>query len=215
MAITIATSSDGITWTSQSVPVSNTSTGYAITYGKDLFVGVGAGGTDTTGRVITSPDGINWTIRQTPNVTTSWIDIAFGNGIFVAIGQGQVEYNIMTSVNGIDWRLQTSPLPFVNLTSIEYSDGLFVATRANGHGVNDIIYSEDGINWSMESSSKATGLFDFNWGRIAYGNSTFIIIPSIANYPERLLSSVDGLTWELHTPLTLRKDLNFITYGKT
>ena len=83
--------------------------------------------------------------------STSWNDIAYGNGKFVAIASKVA--SVTYSEDGIIWK--TARMSDVNnWNSIAYGNGAFVVV---GNGVSSIpttnvaAYSEDGINWRQVS----------------------------------------------------------------
>jgi hypothetical protein len=76
-----STSPTGATWTERTYAPSGT-TWNDIAFGTSNFVAVASG---TTGGATTSPNGIAWTSRTMPAAGT-WSRIAYGNGVFVAIG---------------------------------------------------------------------------------------------------------------------------------
>ena len=66
----------GTTWTSRNsgTPL------YAVTYGNNTFVAVGAYGT-----ILTSTDGVSWTQRTSPT-SNHLRAVTYGNNTFVAVG---------------------------------------------------------------------------------------------------------------------------------
>jgi hypothetical protein len=97
----IRTSADGVSWASR---VSGTTeTLRKVNFGNNQFVAVGANGT-----VVTSPNGITWTRRLS---TGQWTDdlssVAFGGGVFVAVGWGDVGGPLFVSTDGIRWSRHT------------------------------------------------------------------------------------------------------------
>jgi subtilisin-like proprotein convertase family protein len=80
----ILISSDGITWTNQSVASANVIHG--VTYGNGTFVAVGK-----LGLILTSPDGVAWTQRVSG--TDHFLEeVTYGNGLFVAVGAVMARY---------------------------------------------------------------------------------------------------------------------------
>ena len=85
-AAAILTSSDGTNWTQQTVPPF---WGYltGLTYGKGRFVAVGRD-IYTFGIAVSSEDGTNW-MAQSFGGGHYLQDVAYGGGLFVAVGVGQ------------------------------------------------------------------------------------------------------------------------------
>ncbi len=232
----IVTSPDGINW----IRI-DTGTDYflsGIGYGNGTFVLVGVGRT-TSGCclvdipvcrksiILTSHDGTSWIENNSPTSNCSLRGVTFGDGIFVAVGEGAT----LTSPDGITW--SDGDLRG-NFNSVAYLDGMFVAV-----GYGGIITSPDGTNWTLRERG---------WGShgIAYGNDIFVVVgedssiftsPDAQNWTDRtpkmtqdviyangtffavgsgIQSSSDGVTWTKKT----RKDLGIsgglqgITYGK-
>ena len=88
---TVIISDNGSVWDTRD---SNNSSGnlYSIAFGIDRFVGVGRY------TVIVSTD--NGTSFLETETTLTFNDVAFGNGVFVAVGSGEIIY---TSTDGDDW----------------------------------------------------------------------------------------------------------------
>ena len=118
----------GDSWMETTLPVSaqwdNT-----IAYGNGKFVSIAYG---TTNIVVISEDGINWTQGTMP-VSAQWIDIAYGDGIFVALARNSD--NTPTdfaaySLDGITWTQFAMPKSD-SWNSITFGDGMFVAVANN------------------------------------------------------------------------------------
>jgi len=146
----------GQSWQSVASPL--TGTNYtALTYGKGLFVALRANTNDT----MYSEDGIIWSGGVgLPN--SSWVDIQFGNGRFVAIAEtGVAAY----SLDGKTW-VQSDLPGITSYARIAYGQGVFVVS-SNAAGTAPI-YSEDGINWSNDISFG--GFTGSGTKSIAFGN---------------------------------------------
>jgi hypothetical protein len=208
---TIATSADGLMWTTLYGSLGG------VAYGNSRFVAVGE-----LGSCRTSSDGISWTNETTGisnrlrSVTfgnntfvaagdkggicsstngSAWVgttlgtnsfrSVAFGNGSFVAVGE---RGSIATSTNALDWQLQQFPS-----TSIFYGVGYgkpgFVAV---GNFVR-IVHSDDGIQWQAANPPMPFDSFA-ECRSVAYGNDTFVIVVNA----QTNLSSSDGLNWTPH-----------------
>jgi hypothetical protein len=186
-----ATSTDGITWTQRTLPVS--AGWYSVTYGNGTFVAVSIA---TTGyaHAATSPDGITWTQRTLP-VSASWKSVTYGNGTFVAVAYSSA--TAATSPDGITWTQRTLPVS-AGWRTVTHGNGTFVAVaRLN----NIAASSTDGITWTQRTLPVAN-----NWWGVTYGeedlgylpptkttlyktsdiaaNSTEILEPGIALAPE-------------------------------
>jgi hypothetical protein len=183
----IYTSADGVVW-HQSGVGDNIFTGThyftGITYGNDRFVLIGDNhhdyntGLDTTAAVFISSNGVTWT-RGESGTRYSLSAIAYGNGLFVAVGFG-----IVTSEDGIIWTTVTSTDSRISLTGIAFGNDRFVAV-----GGNIALTSPNGTTWTR---------YDLGAGNFAssitYGNGLFVAVGA-----KMILASPDGITWTPHS----------------
>jgi len=151
-----------------------------VIFAQDQFVAVGYGGT-----VLSSPDGVTWTLRSQGSHVIK--DIAFGNGVYVAVGgsgtggPGTIG-KIWTSVDLENWIDQN----LVDISwrySIAYGGGIFVA----GGDFSDIQISPDGYMWTQTNWPLAWYL-----NSITYGDNRFIGVTAGRGY---IGSSVNGCDW--------------------
>jgi hypothetical protein len=162
----LATSTDGINWT-QRTPAANNDW-QSVAYGNGKFVAISSNGTN---RTMYSTDGINWTgIAVTPNSNSiifadgkfttgknystdgiTWTNstlefspfgIAYGNGLFVAVGQS-LSNRIAISTDGITWQLVAAPA-LTTWTCVEYGESKFVALADDGANRIMVSYSNEG-----------------------------------------------------------------------
>ena len=185
--------------------------------------------------------GLNWTVHDAAT-QSNWRSIAYGNGLFVAVGNSS---RIMTSRDGVDWT--TSSLPdsphSLSFSDISYGGGYFIAVSGSY-----LASSTDGENWTVRPhigmyitygngqfttiSSVLVGLSYANqsstsssgedWASgsisvsqhvgIAYGNGTFAVVTSDWSSRKAAVSS-DGRNWTSHTHVSGRNYWNDITYG--
>jgi ElaB/YqjD/DUF883 family membrane-anchored ribosome-binding protein len=89
------TSSDGITWETQSNPVDNDWRSVCWSAEVGLFVAVALSGTGN--RVMTSPDGITWTTRISA-ANNQWYSVCWSAevGLFVAVADSGTDNRVMT-----------------------------------------------------------------------------------------------------------------------
>jgi len=107
--------------------------------------------------------------------------IAYGNGLFVAVGANGA---IVTSIDKVTW----TPVyggTSNTLNSIAYGNGLFVAVGASG----TIIYSADGAVWNTPTSNIFLTLTS-----VAYAGGTFANFIAVSN-TGTIISSTNGVTW--------------------
>ena len=165
---------------------------YRMIYGGNRFVGVGGS------YVAYSDDGINFTYTTIPGSTSSasYADIAYGNGVFVAVNQQDVAF-IAYSYDGAAWG--TTSIPRGLIRTVGFGNGKFLAfSEAPG----SIYSSTDGRNWSTIGGLGGYGR------EVLYANGYFLSPRSTT-----LHYSVDGISWKMaNTPSS--NMIFAITYGK-
>jgi len=204
----IVTSTDGVAWQKRSASV--TSGLRAVIYGKDGFVAIGYDldyYQQPVPTALTSPDGIDWTERTVSVKNAGPTSIAYGNGVFVAVGSpAYCSSTILTSPDGAVWTERVIPVAEPYLKAVAYGNGTFVAT---GRGV--ILTSPDGVTWTGRTPpgdpSSLLGA--------AYGNGTFVVVGNSDTYGiAPILTSPDGITWTLRTiPYKDIVGLNVVTFA--
>lgn len=99
----------------------------------------------------------------------SYLDVAYGNGVFVAVGIGITA----TSTDGKVWVSQATPE--ANLWSgIIYGGGQFVAVAHDG--TSRVMTSTDGATWSVQRGVSG------GWRAVAYGNGRFVAVGDGGTY---------------------------------
>lgn len=114
--------------------------------------------------------------------------IAFGNGVFVAVGTGG---EIQTSAQGVTWAQETAAGAFAgDFEAVAFSStlGLFVAVGTGG----EIQTSPDGSAWTQRT---AAGAFAGIFNGVAFGFGKFIAVGTGGE----IQSSADGITWAQET----------------
>ncbi|GAA4400298.1 hypothetical protein GCM10023089_00330 [Quisquiliibacterium transsilvanicum] len=167
-----AWSTDGITWTATSTFDGGGTAITGIACGNEVWVAVG--GT----KCQVSRNGKDWEATTTP-FAGAINAVAFGNGLFVAVGAAG---RIYTSADGAAWTLRTS-----NNTdayhAVAFGEGRFVAVGAAGKvSVSD---TPTGA-WAAPTS-----LGSMTFYACIFGNRTFVVGGSTGN----LQTSPDGATW--------------------
>jgi hypothetical protein len=196
---TVMTSTNGLTWTGHTTGLP----GYSwntVGYGNGLFVAVGTN-TSGAGAIMTSPDGTTWT-QRTPGtyIHGGGPKIAFGNGMFVVVGNWtctSYPYTYIcgvTSPDGITWTdrfyggyVAAEP---AGPTDIAFGNGTFHILRTSTSSSPDSV-SANGTDWSVFGG---TGSDAFSFGTrtnhgIVYGNGMFLTVvwaPSVGVEIDRL-----------------------------
>ena len=110
-------------------------------------------------------------------------DVAFGNGLFAAVGDNGV---LLTSPDGAVWTRRNSGTQRW-LWGVSYGNGRFVATGLPVTGtVVDVLVSANGVDWSARSSGTANDL-----RAATYGNGLYVAV----GYNGQVVSSSDGNLW--------------------
>ena len=169
----VATSSDGISWTLRSVSFTHTnSSSSSLFYEDGLFIV----GSDTIGGgYATSTNGTSWTKRD---IGSGIVDsLVKGNGLWVM----GFDEDIYTSTNGTSWVNRGKPFSQSgDVLSLCYGKGLFIAGGINGV----ISTSTDGINWTQRTNLQG------NVWSLVYNSGLYL-----AGTDSRLYSSEDGINW--------------------
>jgi hypothetical protein len=180
---TLVYSDDGTNWTEI---IQNYVYLDGVIYDGTEFIAVGTdydfSDTRFEAAVLTSPNGITWT-RRYLDETGDLNDVAFGGGIYVAVGEGGV---IIRSTDGISWSTTASGTT-IPLRGVSYGGGVFVAVGALGNGSSPTaLVSTNGISWSDNSGgvnlASWTGLYN-----VQYCNDRFLA----GGWYARILGSMD------------------------
>ena len=162
-------STDGTNWTSIHL-VSPSPTAIRYAAGQFILLSITS--------ILTSTNGGNWTYRFHANPGTSYSDVAFGNGRFVAVGGGADvggSGNIANSPDAVTW----SPLNTGSdnvLYSVAFGGGRFVAAGGFNGGEGGLIFSSpDGVDWTPHPPGTRGWLQD-----VAYGNGRFVAVGSFS-----------------------------------
>lgn len=163
----IATSADGINWTSQTKGLQDFN---RVHYGGGEFIAVGSAGT-----IYTSPDGNTWT-QQTSGTSNDLLGVTYGSGLFIAVGSSGT---LLTSPDGTTWTSRSVPNGSAGINGITYGGSKFVAAGDNGK----IISSSDGITW-MNEASNTTKFFN----AVTYAQSKYVAVGQEGWLETQLLS---------------------------
>jgi hypothetical protein len=170
---------NGQTW--KTVYTNNTNWNRII-FGNDVLVSV-SGYQD----IIRSTDsGQTWSVFTPPMLSyiASWYDVAFGNGVFVAVGSvvdtTTFLFNSAWSIDGLTWTFVPAGQAGLAIT---FGNGIFVST-----GNNEIsISNDDGLSWLPPVT--VFGL----WEAVTFGNGIFVAVDPGG----QIARSVDGQVWQV------------------
>jgi len=187
------TSTDGLTWITIATPADNN--WEAVAFGNGKFVGVS--NTGSGDRVMTLPlievsvlelvedvpEVLGAWASETSSEDNTWNDIAFGNGLYVAVA-GDGTNRVMSSPDGVTWTNRTAA-EANDWRGITFGGGQFVAVATSG--TNQVMTSPDGITWTARSMTSS------DWRSVTFGDGTFVAI-SRTSLPD-VATSPDGITW--------------------
>lgn len=141
------------------------------------------------GGIAVSADAETWTTK-TSGTSETLLCVTYGEGLYVVCGSNG---KVVTSPDTTTWTSRTSATG-ENIVAIAYGSGVFVGVTAVG-GIADapVVYSTDGINWSLATIPSGAGSF----GDVIYGNGQFVALSSAGGV--YALTSPDGVTWTAHT----------------
>lgn len=154
---------------------------------------MGEATTGGNGVVMTSPDGIHWINRDSNAKSADLRAVAFGNGIYVAVGR---EGATVSSSDGLQWTLRNG---FQNyeLYAVTYGNGRFVASglsRENGEIL--LLTSVYGTAWTVQGTAEdrddpETGFRTVE--SLVFGNGLFVGVGD-----RIVITSPDGTNWHNH-----------------
>lgn len=179
-------STDGVTWTTVTLPV--TATWTHLVYGNGMFVAVDS---ETNLKLIYSTDrGATWNQGTYPNGSYSTDLFGYGGGKFIMGGLSAGD--TYSSTDCITWTDGGGALAI--LSRLAYGNGMFVGM--GGNAKTAFGYSYDGRSWTTGTMP------EFSCESIAYGDGMFLAIGR-GNGAEALYSA-DGITWnETSLPIGL------------
>lgn len=181
-------STDGVTWTKATLPV--TAEWTHLVYGNGMFVAVDS---KTDLKLIYSTDrGATW---NQGTYLSSFRTGIFGYGGGKFIMGGTASNNTYSSADCITWT--SGGGPSIIMRSLAYGNGMFVGMdygRETKFG-----YSYDGKSWNTGTMP------EFDCQSIAYGDGMFLAIGDEKG--AEALYSADGITWnETSFPISLVQD---------
>lgn len=210
---TILTSTDAVSWSEIDRRVGTENTVQGLAYGGGRFVGVGID-TEEVGAFLTSADGLNW-VHGSFNQPIPFMDVAYGNGLFVAVGYTPYWAGhgvAFTSPDGITWA--ECQLPVTNrVVDVCFGGGRFVAVAPRGEfddpsNEGHILTSADGIHWFTGPQVTGAGR-----GVLVYGSGQFVAAGRYGG----VMSSPDGVHWTAHEAMTrpvAYGDGHFVGFGE-
>ena len=210
IAATLASSPDGITWTSASPSPFSYGTCYTVAWTGSIWI---AGGyqynpPDPTGVIAYSSDGITWTASTSGQslLTSQCYAIATNGSMILAGGTNWLSgadpppapatfITLIYSTDGITWT-DTGNRSFANgyCHAIAWNGIRWIAGGSSTVSNNRLIYSTDGINWTV--STTGITVFPTRCMTVAWNGTIWVAGGSGAGVAKALAYSVDGITWD-------------------
>jgi hypothetical protein len=198
-------SPDGVTWTERTLPLSDD--WQAIAYGAVNGIGTYVAVANNSINAVYSTDGISWTASTMGSENWQWIDIAYGDGKFVAIAESDsstTQRSVSTN-GGATWALGSVATGAIAIT---YGQGRFVIVEGNFS--NSSAYSDNGTTWVVRTLPANNDSSESDWRDIAYGNNRFV---AIADNDAQVAVSIDrGVNW-IAAQLPVNAPWKKIAYG--
>jgi photosystem II stability/assembly factor-like uncharacterized protein len=161
----VATSGDGLNWTSRNAPAGATLL-RGVAFGDGKFVVM-----DAEGRLFSTGDGSMWVAGTVPQPFCQLFDITHGDGRFLAVGAHGGFACTLISDDGDTWA-ETSPATITRLNAVAYADGpmgYFLSVGMYGSGT----WSYDGGDaWQWNDISQGNQIRS----GIAYGDNQFVMV---------------------------------------
>ena len=173
---TMAYSTDGISWTEGTMPISRQ--WFSVCYGNDKFVAVALG----TNIMAYSTDGISWTQGTILSSSRTWRSVCYGNDKYIAVAYDTT--TMAYSTDGISWTQGNMPIS-QQWSSVCYGNDKFVAIANNS--TTTMAYSTDGISWTEGTMPR-----NRQWFSVCYGNDKFV---AVASPSTTMAYSTDGISW--------------------
>ena len=168
----------------------------AVTYGGLGFATVGAAGT-----VVFSTDGTTWATKTSGTVADLYAVATPGTGALVAVGAAGT---IIVSTDANTWTAATSATS-KHLYAATYGVGRYVAVGAGG----SVVTSTDGTTWQAVSVNTTNDLRAIALGVLPTTTGTGTAVTTTTTNlfvalgaAGTLLTSSDGLTWTLRSPIS-------------
>ena len=141
----IATSTDGITWTTRGSVPGIANIVHSVCWASNLNIWIAVGVSSSTAAGYGSVNGQSWTASST-SMSGTFYAVATNNRIIVAVGNNGTS-SIWYSYTGITWYSvpNANTLFFSTGRSVAWNGSLWVAT---GQNVNFTATSPDGVNWT-------------------------------------------------------------------
>lgn len=190
----ILTSTDGVTWVSQTS--GTTEALDDINWNGSQYLAVGEQGT-----ILTSSDGVTW-VSQISGTTQDLFGINWNGSQYVVVGLFE---SVLTSPDGVTWTKRASGTDTVVLTSVTWNGSQYVAVGGDAANNGVIFTSLDSVTWI----NQAFGLSTFVLNSVIWNDNQYVVVGDEGI----ILTSSDGVTWVSRTLGTLRPYLEDVVWN--
>ena len=158
---------------------------------------------------------MSWQAVSLPAGGTNIRSIAYGDGKFIALSQGNNNGQVYVATDIENWQLVNSGFN-CTWSDITYGDNLFVAVAGNAPGGTPrVMTSPDGLAWSQPAFSDVPTppTNSYNWQSVTYGNGKYVAVCN--NLLEGVMTSTDGMKWTMGEDCAL-SEVNYwesVTYA--
>lgn len=213
----IAYSSNGTSWTRRTLNITSGGSIHIIRYLNGQFIARARVGSSSSFRWLQSEDGLNWNYSTGPSGGDAVMDIAYGDGLYVAacIDTGTIPSPILAmSVDGSSWTNRaTSGLGSRTLNGVAFGNGKFVLVRDS----DDATYGS--LGYSSKSAENPDRLGEISYvpcereiyERVVFGNNKFVAISR-----EKSAVSSNGVDWDFFdfpNDVILEHDIEDMTFS--
>lgn len=149
--------------------------------------------------------GFSFAIVNRPRIANDLERIVYGNGTFVAIGNGGV---VLTSPEGVNWSLHaptTNGAPADAVTGLVYGNSNFVAVSNSGSD-GQVQFSPDGVTWGS-----MTVISSVAFNAVNYAKGTYVAVGQSGG-SSVVVSSTNGIDW-ITRGLPSYGPLNAVVFG--
>jgi hypothetical protein len=193
------------------VPVAQTNPTAPADLNAVISGGLGLAAVGAAGTVVFSTDTLAWTTKTSGTVADLYALASPGTGALVAVGAGGT---VIATVDGTTWTTSTSATT-KNLYAAAYGISRYVAVGAEG----TVVTSTDGATWQLvpvntpnDLRAVALGVISTTTGSGTTAVTTTASIFVAMGVAGTLLTSSDGLTWTVQTPMSTNT-INAVVYS--
>ena len=192
---TIVYSTTGSSWSHigyNNDPFGNSNgAGYGVAYNGTMWVAVGKG----KNTIAYSSDGITWGATNFTKFNEAH-GVAWNGQMWVAVGKGAGD-ELCYSFDGINWSGRGEKFNGTGY-GVAWNGKIWVAV---GTGSNSIIYSYNGLDWSVANSPMFSGSSYYAKG-ILWSGSMWVAVGLTTGTLSNIAYSIDGIIWTSGTGVT-------------